>query len=114
MFMRPKTFACLLAVSVAGLIASVVIHETTSLDQWVQDYLYNPQQRTWLIDKNAPGPRFVFYNLPKYTTVGLGVVDMVRGQAHLPPAVSGPTGRGGGRPLLPRWACQRGFRTGRS
>jgi len=86
--MRPWTFACLLAICLAGLIASVVIHETTSLDQWVQDYLYNAQQGTWFIDKDAPGPRFVFYNLPKFVAIGLGatlvislILDRFQGKA---------------------------------
>ncbi len=87
--MGSKAFACLMLVSLVGLIASITIHETTSLDMFVQDRLYDAQRDQWVVDKNAPLPRLFFYNLPKYTVAGLGVVlvvslilDRVHGRAE--------------------------------
>jgi membrane-associated PAP2 superfamily phosphatase len=83
-----RAFVCLLTISLSGLIVSIAIHELTGLDQWVQDYLYDAPQDQWVVDKNAPIPRLIFYILPKYAVIALGVVlgvslilDRVHGRA---------------------------------
>lgn len=54
-----------------GILAvALLAFETTSLDLQVQDLLYNPEQRTWLVDRNAALPRFFFYDGPKVVLAG--------------------------------------------
>lgn len=86
--MRRRCFVWLLLFSITGLIVSVALHETTGLDRWVQDSLYDFQAGRWVVDKNAPVPRLFFYNLPKFSVVGVGallvvslILDRVRGRA---------------------------------
>lgn len=65
-----------MSVWIAGLVVSVIIHEWSMLDFWIQDFFYNTQTSNWLVAARDPLPRFMFYLLPKWgmisTTVALG------------------------------------------
>lgn len=59
-----------------GLVVSLLVHEYTNLDFWIQDFFFNRQTDNWWVAARDPIPRFVFYNLPKWcmiiTTVCIG------------------------------------------
>ena len=53
--------AALLALS-----AVIALSQSTGLDLALQDLLYLPSRHRWLVDSHAPGPRLLFYDLPKW------------------------------------------------
>lgn len=50
------------------IVLTVVFFEKTHIDLRVQDRLYDPV-RGWRIDRNAPIPRLIFYQAPKWILV---------------------------------------------
>lgn len=61
----------------ALLAAAVVGLEFTSLDLIVQDQLYDFSAQRWVVDRNAAGPRFWFYDAPKVVIIAVGVTVLV-------------------------------------
>lgn len=58
-----------------GLLAAVVLaFEMTNLDLWVQDQLFDFERQTWLIDKEEPVGKWLFYTGPKLVIIFIGVV----------------------------------------
>ncbi len=51
--------------------------EYSGIDLWVQDHFFNSATQEWVVDGNAPGPRFWFYNGPKGLIILLGVSILV-------------------------------------
>jgi membrane-associated PAP2 superfamily phosphatase len=62
------------AILLTGLLLVVIlaVFEATSLDLLVQDRLYDAASGGWVIDRDAPLPKLVFYDAPK---VGVGVLS---------------------------------------
>ena len=50
----------------------MLLFETTPLDIIVQDWFFDFNTSTWLVDRHAPMPRFFFYNFPKGLLVIFG------------------------------------------
>lgn len=67
---RAILLTCLLLALVLG------IFEGTSLDLRVQDRLYDPVQG-WVVDRDAPVPKLIFYDAPKVAIGVLGVVLLI-------------------------------------
>lgn len=65
-----------------GLAIVFLAAETTSLDFRVQDTLFNPATGAWLVDKQAPGLRALFYTGPKIVLIILGLVALVLALGH--------------------------------
>lgn len=58
-----------------GLLAAIVLaFEMTNLDLWAQDQLFDFERQTWLIDKEEPVGKWLFYTGPKLVIIFLGVV----------------------------------------
>lgn len=51
------------------LAASFFVFETSDLDFWLQDFLYSPDRREWLVSKQAEVPRVLFYHAPKVALI---------------------------------------------
>lgn len=62
----------------AMLAGIIVLFRGTSLDFVVQDPLYDFTGHAWLMDRNAPVPRLLFYDLPKVLLVLLSVALLAR------------------------------------
>lgn len=62
-----------IALWAAGLLASVLVHEWTSLDFWVQNFFYSNQTGDWLIASRDQLPRMVFYLLPKWSMIAITI-----------------------------------------
>lgn len=62
-----------MSVWILGLLASVLIHECTRLDFWVQDFFYDQSTGLWWIAARDALPRFCFYLLPKWTMIALTI-----------------------------------------
>jgi len=86
------------AIVMTGLLLALtlVAFETTSLDLYVQDRLYDPV-RGWLIDRDAPVPKLIFYEGPK---VIIGVIG-----AFLIVCIAAPASRSAKLPLSRREAA---------
>ncbi len=61
----------------ALLVAVMALAEFTSLDLAVQDRFYDFAAQRWAVDRDAPGPRFWFYDAPKVAIIALGVGVLV-------------------------------------
>lgn len=48
-----------------GIAASLWLAQSTNLDLAIQHYLFNFQNKTWLIDRDEPIKKFLFYTFPK-------------------------------------------------
>lgn len=64
-------------ISLGLLVGTLVVGETTLLDLALQDHLYDPATRTWLVDALAPVPRLLLYDGPKVLIIALGVALIV-------------------------------------
>lgn len=73
--LRPIT---LLWVGVAGLIGTLLIEVQSSIDMRLQDCFYNFSSHHWIVDANAPVPRFIFYTLPKLALFVFGALLLLR------------------------------------
>ena len=49
-------------ITVLALLLSTVLFETTNLDIWLQDGLYNFASHKWIVDRNDPVLKFVLYD----------------------------------------------------
>jgi membrane-associated PAP2 superfamily phosphatase len=58
------------------LTATFAVFEFTSLDLWIQDFFYNFNTKSWLIDEKSPIPKFFFYNGPKYLLILFAVTSI--------------------------------------
>lgn len=54
-----------------------LIIEFSSFDRLIQDRLYSLETNNWLIDRNEPILKFLFYNLPKYLIAAFGIFTIV-------------------------------------
>ena len=59
--------------ALVALAAVIVLFEVTNLDLWVQDHFFDFATGTWWVDRQAPGPRAIFYNGPKYLIILLAI-----------------------------------------
>ncbi len=59
--------------ALALLTAVILLFELTELDLWVQDYCFNFVTQAWVVDGNAPVPRFFLYDAPKAVIILFGV-----------------------------------------
>jgi membrane-associated PAP2 superfamily phosphatase len=55
------------------LLLALAVFETTSLDLLVQDRFYDAAGG-WYVDRDAPGPRMIFYDGPKVLLAAIGAV----------------------------------------
>ncbi|VVS90676.1 phosphatase PAP2 family protein [Desulfoluna spongiiphila] len=65
------------ALGVAVLAAVMALFEMTDLDLWVQDRLFNVETGLWLVDRDAPVPRLLFYTGIKGAIIAFGVALLV-------------------------------------
>lgn len=56
------------------LVAAIALFEVTSLDLWVQDRLLNMETGRWMVDRNDPFLRLLFYTGVKGGIIVFGVV----------------------------------------
>ena len=84
--MRPRLTALL--VTLALLAGSFALFQFTEIDLRLQDRLFDFEKGQWLINKNAPLPRLLFYTGPKVIiiAVGAGLLVAVLVQARWKPA----------------------------
>lgn len=54
-----------------------LIFEFTGIDLWLQDHFYNFATHTWLIDQQAPIPRFLFYTGAKLLIWAFGLTLII-------------------------------------
>ncbi len=54
----------------------VVIFEFSSLDLWLQDWLFDFEHHEWLINRHEPWSRAMFYTGPKIALIALGLVAL--------------------------------------
>jgi membrane-associated PAP2 superfamily phosphatase len=59
--------------ALALLAGVILLFELTELDLHVQDFCYSFARQAWIVDGNAPVPRFFFYDAPKLGIIVLGV-----------------------------------------
>ena len=55
------------------LVLTLAVFESTSLDLFVQDRLYD-SVHGWVVDRNAPLPKLIFYNAPKFVMAGVSAI----------------------------------------
>jgi membrane-associated PAP2 superfamily phosphatase len=79
------------------IVLTIAVFELTQIDLQVQDRFYDPV-RGWLIDKNAPVPRLIFYQGPKWIMVAFAAVLLASMLAPAPYA-----------PHMPLQPIQAGF-----
>lgn len=48
--------------TIFALIITILFFEFTNVDIWLQNYFYNFETHKWLIDRNEPILKFIFYN----------------------------------------------------
>lgn len=58
---------------ILALVASLIILEYSNLDILIQDYFYNFDLNSWIIDKSEPVKRFIFYSGIKWALGALGL-----------------------------------------
>lgn len=63
--------------SIVLLLAIFAVFELTPLDLIVQDWFYDFDQASWLVDQKAFWPRVFFYNGPKYVIIAFAVALLV-------------------------------------
>jgi membrane-associated PAP2 superfamily phosphatase len=73
------------------LATSLVLFETTPLDLLVQDLFFDRSTGTWLVDRDSPLPRWLFYEGPKVVLAGW-LLCLALSLPHWCPTVS-PRGR---------------------
>ena len=59
--------------SIAAFLLLLAFAELTHLDLWLQDHFFNYQTGQWIVDKDAPFPKWLFYRGPKYALIAYGV-----------------------------------------
>ncbi len=79
--MRPQRSAKLIDyVIVANLIAiaiALLVFQKTNLDLEFQKFWFDSNSQNWLIDKNEPIKKFLFYNLPKILLAALILLSLL-------------------------------------
>jgi membrane-associated PAP2 superfamily phosphatase len=70
---RPARLDRLLWPAVATLGLMLVLFEVVPIDLWLQDRFFDFEAGTWLVDRDAPAGRAVFYTGPKHALVALGI-----------------------------------------
>lgn len=77
--MKPRAFFLdrTLWPALAALVGLFLLFELTSLDLWVQDWLYDFTAHAWLVNDKAPLPRLLFYDGPKVLIIALAVTLIV-------------------------------------
>jgi membrane-associated PAP2 superfamily phosphatase len=83
--------------TVAVLLLTLAVFESTSLDLRLQDRLYDAASGKWVVDRDAPLPKLIFYDGPK---VGVGVLG-----AFLVLCLAVPASRSTGLPFARREAA---------
>lgn len=63
-----------MALPALTLTVALLLFGFTNLDLNIQDRLFDFGTQQWLVSRWAPGPRLVFYDLPKVLLIALGVV----------------------------------------
>jgi len=78
--MPSNQFTKLPAIILSAILGAVIYYgvEISSLDLWIQDYLYDFGQKEWLIDQHSFWPRLIFYQLIKIplVIVGMGALGL--------------------------------------
>jgi membrane-associated PAP2 superfamily phosphatase len=69
--MRPNRRRLLIAVLL--LLAALLIAEMTAIDLWLQDRFYDFSSGRWVVDKNSPVRKFIFYQFPKIALILFGI-----------------------------------------
>jgi membrane-associated PAP2 superfamily phosphatase len=69
-----------------GMFVTLMMEVYTSVDVRLQDLLYDPVKKEWLVNANAPVPRFFFYDFPKVILFGFGLLLLLR-LFNVPPLV---------------------------
>lgn len=84
------------------LAATLAVFELTSIDLWVQDHFYDRQSDRWLVDKNGPVGRLLFYTGAK---VAIAAVGAAAGLTFLAALKVGPLAAYRGGALLLCLSC---------
>jgi len=56
------SFSKQIITTVITLIFTVILFEMTNIDLWVQDFLYNVETKTWIINRDDQLTKFIFYD----------------------------------------------------
>lgn len=77
-----------LPIAVVLLVTVFALFEFSALDTWVQDFFYQQQTRTWLVDAKDPTMRLLFYTGPKVliwilAISLLGIIIFRKGRARI-------------------------------
>lgn len=75
--MGRRFFVRQLAFAATCLLIAVVLFDFTSIDMWVQEKLYRPDTGQWLLDKQDPTLRMLFYDGPKSLLTLLAKVTLL-------------------------------------
>jgi len=51
-----------LITSIIILICSILLFEVTNIDLWIQDYFFNSDLQKWILDRDDPVSRLIFYD----------------------------------------------------
>jgi membrane-associated PAP2 superfamily phosphatase len=62
----------------AGMILTLMMEILTPLDVHLQDLFYDISRKEWIVDGEAVGPRFWFYNFPKIILFAFGFLLFLR------------------------------------
>ena len=55
----------LIIIDLALMLLALLMIQFSNFDVWLQNYFFDFEQETWLIDKDEPIKKFIFYQLPK-------------------------------------------------
>ena len=60
--MNQKLINLQIIITIILLIAVIIFFEITNLDIYIQNYFYNFNTSTWILDKNEPILKFLIYD----------------------------------------------------
>ncbi len=66
-----------LALAAILLLLTLLLFETSGLDLWLQDFFYRTDSHRWLIHKDDPIPRLIFYTGAKRIIILFGVLTLI-------------------------------------
>jgi len=57
-----KLFTRQIITTALALLFTVILFETTNIDLWVQDFLFNFETKTWILNRDEQFTKFIFYD----------------------------------------------------
>ena len=66
-----------IAINLALILLALWFFQVSDVDLKIQNYFYNFTTQTWLVDRNAPFKKLLFYQLPKILLGGLIVAVLI-------------------------------------